>query len=42
MAAFSASDPNKGRMICDYEDHAELAVKRADRLIRALEKKKES
>lgn len=36
MAAFSANDPNKGRMICDYRSHAALAVERADELIEAL------
>jgi len=38
MAGFAANDPNKGRMICDYESHEKIAVRRADALIKELEK----
>ena len=38
LQGFCVNDPNKGRMYCDYESIAELAVKRADELIEALNK----
>lgn len=42
MQGFSANDPNKGRMQCDYESHAKLAVQRADNLIAALKQSETS
>ena len=40
LQGYCANDPNKGRMLCDRESIAKMAVQKADELIKVLKESK--